>query len=127
MSQFNLERGKLLKALEWIGSSKKDLLSLPKQIRRTFGFGFYLAQIGLQHENAKVLKGFGGANVVEIIDMDESGTYRAVYTVKIKDAVFVLHIFQKKSKQGIKTPKADMDLIHSRLKQAEDYFKKGKK
>lgn len=115
-----------MKALNWIGSTKKDLLSLPKEIRKTFGFGLYLAQTGLMHENAKPLKGFGGASVIEIIDMDRSGTYRAVYTVKIKDTIFVLHIFQKKSKQAIKTPKEDIDLIHSRLKQAEDYFKKGK-
>lgn len=115
-----------MRTIEWIGSSKKDLLSLPEKIRKTFGFGLYLAQTGLLHENAKPLKGFGGATVFEIIDMDKTGTYRAVYTVKIKDIIFVLHIFQKKSKHGIKTPREDMDLIRNRLKQAQDYFKKGK-
>ncbi len=93
---------------------------------KTFGQALLFAQKGSTHEKTKVLQGFGGAHVFEIIEMDGSGTYRAVYTVKIKDAIFVLHVFQKKSKQGIKTPKEDMDVIHSRLKQAQDYFKKGK-
>jgi len=116
----------ILKPLVWIGSSKKDLISLPEKARKTFGQALMFAQKGTTHNKAKVLQGFGGASVLEIIEMDESGTYRAIYTVKIKDAVFVLHVFQKKSKQGIKTPKEDMDVIHSRLKQAQDYFKKDK-
>lgn len=89
-----------------------------------FGYGLYLAQVGEQHEDAKVLKGFGGASVIEIIDSDKSGTYRAVYTIKMRNIVFVLHIFQKKSKHGIKTPKQDIDLIKNRLKQAEEIYKR---
>lgn len=87
------------------------------------GYGLYLAQNGDMPNNAKVLKGFGGAGVIEIIDSDDAGTYRAVYTVKIASIVFVLHVFQKKSKQGIKTPQQDIDLIHKRLKLAEEIYK----
>ncbi len=71
-----------------------------------------------RHNAAKALKGFGGAGVLEVVEDDEGGTYRAVYTVKFEHAVFVLHCFQKKSKQGIATPKEDIELIRSRLKVA---------
>ena len=78
-----------------------------------------LAQQGVRHESAKVLKGFGGSGVLEIVENDRDGTYRAVYTVKFAHGVFVLHCFNKKSKRGIETPKADMEMIHARLKMAE--------
>ena len=107
------------KPLEWIGSSHKDLLALPAEVRRFFGYALSLAQAGDQHDASKVLKGFHGAGVVEVVEDDAGGTYRAVYTVKLKEAVFVLHCFQKKSKRGIATPKEDMDIIHARLKIAE--------
>jgi phage-related protein len=107
------------KPLYWVASSKKDLLAMPKAIANAFGYGLHQAQIGNQHVSAKVLKGFGGAGVLELIESDEGGTYRAVYTVRIGQSIYVLHCFQKKSKQGIKTPKEDMDLIRSRLKTAE--------
>lgn len=107
------------KPLEWIGSSHKDLVALPMPVRRFFGFALSLAQHGDQHDAAKVLQGFGGAGVVEVVDSDVGGTYRAVYTVKFKAAVFVLHCFQKKSKQGIATPKVDMEIIRARLKVAQ--------
>jgi len=107
------------KPLEWIGSSKKDLMALPPNIRRRFGYALSLSQIGDRDDAAKVLKGFGGAGVLEVIENDTGGTYRAVYTVKFEEAVFVLHCFQKKSKSGIATPKADMNVIHARLKVAE--------
>lgn len=111
------------KPLEWMGSSYKDLLVLPREIIQVFGFALSLAQAGEKHESAKVLKGFGGAGVLEVVESDVGGTYRAVYTVKFAEAVFVLHCFQKKSKSGIATPKPDMDLIHARLKQAGDIAK----
>jgi phage-related protein len=107
------------KPLEWVGSSHKDLMALPLPVRRFFGFALSLAQHGDQHDAAKVLQGFGGAGVVEVVDSDVGGTYRAVYTVKFKAAVFVLHCFQKKSKQGIATPKVDMEIIRARLKVAQ--------
>lgn len=105
--------------LEWIASSYKDLMTLPPAVRRFFGFALSLAQAGDQADTAKVLKGFGGAGVLEVVETDAGGTYRAVYTVKFAEAVFVLHCFQKKSKSGIATPKADMDIIRTRLKVAE--------
>ena len=107
------------KPLEWIGSSHRDLMALPTDVRRLFGFALSLAQAGDQHDAAKVLKGFGCAGVLEVVEDDAGGTYRAVYTVKFEKAVFVLHCFQKKSKRGIATPKKDMDIICARLKVAD--------
>ncbi len=107
------------KLLQWIASSHKDLMALPPDVRRRFGYALSLAQMGDQDDAAKVLKGFGGAGVLEVIEDDTGGTYRAVYTVKFAEAVFVLHCFQKKSKRGIATPKEDMDIIRARLKVAE--------
>ena len=107
------------KPLEWIASSYKDLMELPLDVRRFFGYALSLAQAGDQHDSTKVLKGFGGAGVLEVVENDSGGTYRAVYTVKFEEAVFVLHCFQKKSKRGIATPKQDMDIIHNRMKMAE--------
>ena len=113
--------------LEWIGSSYKDLLDLPTDVRRFFGFALSLAQAGDKHDSAKVLKGFGGAGVLEVVEDDVGGTYRAVYTVKFAEAVFVLHCFQKKSKRGIATPKEEMDIVHARLKIAEAFAKELRK
>ena len=98
---------------------KKDLLALPADVRKFFGHALDFAQRGDQHDAAKVMKGFGGAGVLEVVENDIGGTYRAVYTVKFEEAVFVLHCFQKKSKSGIATPKEDMDIIRARLKVAE--------
>ena len=111
------------KPLQWIGSSHKDLMALRADVRRFFGFALSLAQAGDRHDAAKVLKGFGGAGVLEVVEDDVGGTYRAVYTVKFAEAVFVLHCFQKKSKRGIATPKKEMDIIHARLKVADAFAK----
>ena len=105
--------------LVWIASSYKDLMALAPSVRRRFGFALSLAQLGDQDDAAKALKGFGGGGVLEVVEDDAGGTYRAVYTVKFVEAVFVLHCFQKKSKTGIATPKADMDIIRARLRVAE--------
>lgn len=107
------------KPLVWIGSSKKDLVALPITVRRFFGHALHVAQHGDRHDAAKTLEGFGGAGVLEVVENDAGGTYRAVYTVKFEQAVFVLHCFQKKSKSGITTPKAEMEIIRARLKVAE--------
>ena len=111
------------KLLVWIGSSKRDLMALPVPIRKFFGHALDFAQRGDKHDAAKVLKGFGGAGVVEIVEDGRGGTYRAVYTIKFKEAVFVLHVFQKKSRRGIATPKPDLDIIRERLKVAEQLVK----
>jgi len=111
------------KVLEWIGGSHKDLLALPARVRRFFGYALSLAQVGDQHDAAKVLKGFGSAGLLEIIENDVGGTYRAVYTVRFEEAIFVLHCFQKKSKTGIATPREDIAIIRARLKVAEKFAK----
>ena len=107
------------KPLEWVAGSYRELMALPPNVRQRFGYALSLAQMGDQDDAAKVLKGFGGAGVLEVVEDDTGGTYRAVYTVRFAEAVFVLHCFQKKSKSGIATPKADMDIIRARLKVAE--------
>lgn len=94
-------------------------MALPVSVRKFFGHALDFAQHGLQHDAAKSLKGFGGTGVLEVVEDHSGGTYRAVYTVKFEEAVFVLHCFQKKSKRGIATPKEDMNIIRARLKVAE--------
>jgi phage-related protein len=108
-----------LRQLRWIGSSKKDLLAMPDEVQQGFGFALYNAQIGLLHPDAKPLKGFGSAGILEIVEDWRGNAYRAVYTVRFAQAGYVLHCFQKKSKHGIETPSANMDLIRRRLKEAE--------
>jgi phage-related protein len=112
-----------LKPLYWVGSSKRDLRSSPGPVQDVFGYALYLAQAGKKHEQAKPLRGFGSAGVLEVVEDWDRSTYRAVYTVKFKGVVFVLHVFQKKSASGVATPKADIDLIRERLKAAEQIAK----
>ena len=107
-----------LRPLEWIGGSKKDLMALPDEVVNVFGYALYLAQTGGKHTQAKPLQGFGSAGVLEVVEDWRGNTYRAVYTVRFAVRVFVLHVFQKKSKSGIATPKPDLDLIKARLKAA---------
>lgn len=109
--------------MRWIGSAKKDLLAMPDVVQQVFGFALYHAQIGSIHPDAKPLKGFGSAGIVEIVEDWRGNAYRAVYTVRFAHAVYVLHCFQKKSKRGIETPKPVMDLIRERLKEAENQAK----
>lgn len=111
------------KPLHWIGSSLADIRKMPDDVKSVFGFAIDQAETGGKHLDAKPLKGFGGAGVLEVIADDEGGTYRAVYTVKFKHAVYVLHVFQKKSKKGIATPAEEIDKIKRRLKIAELHHK----
>jgi phage-related protein len=110
------------KPLEWVRSSRDDLKGLPEDVQDEVGYALYLAQIGEKHPNAKPLKGFKGAGVLEVIDNYDGDTYRAVYTVRFAGVIYVLHAFQKKSKKGIATPPADMQKIMSRLKEAEAHY-----
>ena len=119
----NIDMESLIKKLLWIGSAKKDLMTMPSDVKDTFGYALHQAQIGKKHAQAKPLKGFGSAGVLEVVEDSGGGTFRAVYTVKFGDAVYVLHCFQKKSTHGIATPKPDMDVIRERLKVAELHFK----
>src|SRR6266704_2703508 len=112
-----------LKPLAWLTSTKRDLMALPDEVIDTFGYALHLAQTGRKHEQAKPLHGFGSAGVLEIVEDWRGNAYRAVYTVRFAAAVFVLHVFQKKSKSGIATPRQDMELIRERLKAAEQIVK----
>ncbi|MEG4311766.1 MULTISPECIES: type II toxin-antitoxin system RelE/ParE family toxin [unclassified Microcoleus] len=115
-----------LQAIQWVGSSQKDLKEFPEDVRGIMGYALYLAQTGGKHQSARPLKGFGGAKVLEISDDYDGDTYRAVYTIKFGDTVYVLHAFQKKSKKGIATPQQDIKLIQERLKRAQEHYEKFK-
>ena len=110
-----------MRPLFWIASSRRDYGAFPEKVQEVFGFELFLAQTGQHPPSAKMLKGFG-SGVVELIEDFDGDTCRAVYTVRFETAVYVLHSFKKKSKQGIKTPRSDIDLISRRLRDAEaDY------
>jgi phage-related protein len=111
------------KPLVWIGSSRKDLKAFPEEVQDVFGYALHVAQMGGKHPDAKPLKGFGGAGVLEIVDDHQGDAYRAVYTVKLREIVYVLHAFQKKSTIGIATRKEDIELIKQRLRQAQELYK----
>ena len=113
-----------MKPLHWVGSSLKDLRNFPEEVRSEVGYSVYLAQVGDKATNAVPMLGFGSAKVLEVVIDEDGDTYRAIYTVKFRHAVYVLHAFQKKSKKGIATPKPDLDLIKTRLKAAEDHHEK---
>jgi phage-related protein len=110
---------RLARPLFWVGSSRKDLREFPEPVKDVIGHALFIAQLGRKHERAKPPRGFGGAGVLELVEDFAGDTYRAVYTVKFADAIYVLHAFQKKSKRGIKTPQKDLDLIKERLRRAE--------
>ena len=107
----------------WLGSSRRDLRSLPQQVRRDFGQALYAVQQGMTDPAAKPLKGFGGTQVMEIVERYRTDAYRAVYTTHFDNAVYVLHVFQKKSKAGIATPKHEIELIKRRLADAERHYR----
>ncbi|MEQ8999417.1 MAG: type II toxin-antitoxin system RelE/ParE family toxin [Coleofasciculus sp. B1-GNL1-01] len=111
-----------LKPVEWVGSSLEDLKTFPEEVQQVVGYALYLAQCGEKHPSAKPLKGFKGAGVLEVVENFDKDTYRAVYTVKLAGVVYVLHAFQKKSKQGIATPKQEIELIEARLKRAKEHY-----
>ena len=116
----------LFKPVIWVGSSRKALREFPEPVRDHVGYALYVAQKGGKHRDTKALSGFGGADVVEIIKDFRGDTFRAVYTVRYAEAVYVLHAFQKKSKTGRETPRHDMDLIKQRLREAEQMAKEKK-
>ncbi|MBZ5634539.1 MAG: type II toxin-antitoxin system RelE/ParE family toxin [Acidobacteriia bacterium] len=111
------------KPVRWVGSSRRDLKAFPKAVQRHVGQALYAAQCGEEYPSVKALKGFGGRSVLEIVVDHQSDTWRAVYTVRFGDALYVLHAFQKKSKKGIATPHKDMELIRQRLAAAERNYR----
>jgi phage-related protein len=118
------DRQRRPKPVFWIASSRKDLKNFPKGARRTVGQALFDAQTNRKHPDAKPLKGFQGAGVLEVVADDDGKTYRAVYTVKFAGAVYVLHAFQKKSKSGAKTPAAEIEKVKTRLKEAKKHYAK---
>ncbi len=106
-----------LRPLLWVGSSKRDYKRFPPRVQDGFGFALFLAQTGQHPPPAKPLKGFG-AGTVELVAEFDGSAYRAIYTVRFRDAVYVLHAFQKKSKRGIATPRRELELIERRLRDA---------
>ncbi len=112
-----------MREVQWEGSSLDELRTFPDEVQKAVGYALFFAQVGLTHEDAKPLKGFKGAGVLEVIERHDGDTYRAVYTVRLQYAVYVLHCFQKKSTHGIATSKRDMDLIKRRLAEAQRHDK----
>ena len=108
-----------LRPAYWIASSLEDLRAFPRAVKREIGRAVRIAQLGGKHESAKPLKGFKGAGVLEVVEIHDGDTYRAVYTVRLVKSVYVLHVFQKKSKKGVQTPKHVIELIRHRLRTAE--------
>jgi phage-related protein len=108
----------LIKPVLWIGSSLKDLKNMPDEVQSEVGHSLREIQKGKDPGNTKPLRHLGESGISEIIVNERQGAFRAVYTVEFKDAIAVLHVFQKKSKSGIATPRKEIDLILQRLKQA---------
>lgn len=115
-----------MKPVLWIPAAKRNLMDMPEKVITDIGYALYQAQLGEHPDIAKPLKGFGSANFLELIANHDNDTHRVVYTVRFSDALIVIHSFQKKSKQGIKTPKQEIELIHDRLKRAEDIYREWK-
>lgn len=107
----------------FMGSSRRDLLDLPTDVRQEIGYALYVAQAGDEPVQAKALKGFGGRSVLEIVSDFDSDTYRTVYTVRFAEVLYVLHVFQKKAKRGSETPRHDIDLVRQRLQAAELHYR----
>jgi phage-related protein len=113
--------GDVRKPVHFVASSLKDLQALPAVVRGSFGRLLLDTQYGETPYGAKPLKGFGGAGVLELIENYDTNTYRAIYTVRLAGAVYVLHVFQKKSRKGIATPKSDLDLVRLRYEMARQH------
>ena len=113
-----------MKPLGWIGSAKDDLLGFPESVVREIGHALFVAQMGGKHGAAKPLQGFGGAGVIEIVEDHAGDAYRAVYTVRFAEVVYVLHVFQKKSRRGIATPRQEIERVRARLRQAEEEYQR---
>lgn len=103
----------------WLGSCRRDLRSFPREVRREIGPPSMPRNRATPDPAAKPMKGFGGASVLEIVLDYRGDTWRAVYTIRFREAVYVLHVFQKKSKRGIATPKQEIEVIKRRLAEAE--------
>lgn len=96
-------------------------MNFPEGVKDEIGSALSVAQFGGKHPKAKPWKG-EGSGVLEVVEDHRGDTFRAVYTVRFHEAVYVLHAFQKKSTRGIKTAQRDVELVSDRLRLArEDY------
>ncbi len=120
-------KDRLRRPILWIGSALKDLKEMPEQVKKEFGHSLREIQKGRDPGNTKVLKHLGETGILEIIVDEKAGTFRTVYTVEFKDAIAVLHVFQKKSKSGIATPKHEIALVLKRLQQARIEYEEFKR
>jgi phage-related protein len=116
----------LRKPIRWMGSSYAIWTSFPDDVQDVMGYALDRAQQGKKADNVKPLKGFKGASVLEICDEFAGNAYRGIYTVQFKDVIYVLHAFQKKSKNGIATSKGDIELIKWRLREAGEHYETNK-
>jgi phage-related protein len=114
---------RLIKPCLFVGPSRRELKNFPDEVRGSIGHALHQAQCGDAPESAKALKGFGGRSILEIVADFDGNTFRAVYTVRFSDVIYVLHAFQKKSKKGITTPRQTIALIKSRLRDAESDYR----
>lgn len=112
-----------MKKVVYVGSTFKDLQKLPKKVQTVFASAIQMAAERETHQDTKPLKGYGGRSVIEVISDNRGDTYRAVYTVKFKEVVYVLQVFKKKSTKGIAVPKKDRELLEKRLKSAAAHYK----
>ena len=108
-----------LKPLHFIGSAHDDLLEMPAEVRREFGYALYLIQRGETPENASPFEGTKASEVMKLVELHDGDTYRCVYAAKLEKAIFVLHVFKKKSTSGIRTPQKEIDTVYSRLETAK--------
>ena len=111
-----------MKEIVYLGSTSKDLKKMPSKVKGIFAHAIQMASEGDEHQDAKALKGYGGRSVVEVVADERGDTYRAIYTIKFKEVLYILHIFKKKSTIGISTPKKDRELLEQRLKFAISHY-----
>jgi phage-related protein len=107
----------------FVGPSRRELKAFPDKVKGSIGHALHTAQCGGEAESVKVLKGFGGRSILEVVEDFDGNTYRAVYTVRFAGLIYVLHAFQKKSKKGIATPHQAVELIKSGLRDAEEDYR----
>ena len=96
-------------------------MAFPPEVRQDMGYALGLAQLGAKHPAAKPWHG-EGPGVLEMVESSDGNAFRAVYTVRFAQAVYVLHCFQKKSPSGIKTARTDVELVHQRLQAARNHY-----
>jgi phage-related protein len=114
-----------MKPVVWIGASRENLREFPGDVQDAVGYALYVAQLGGKPPDAKPLRGYHGAGVLELVEDFDGDTYRVVYTVRFAEAVYALHCFQKKSTRGIATSRHDIGLIEARLRRAQEFHQQG--